>query len=223
MSRKSTYVAALIGLLLAVPGVLAYGASTSVVVRLRPGIGIPKGDFANATIADAGSGLQMGGALEILMRDKVAIGIEGGWMRNKSGSEGKTLDLGGGTSVHQDEDRFTTTHFGASGRYVIPVGASKVHPNVQLGLGAYSMKEKWANTTTAPSGTTTLSGEDKFGSRFGWRLGLGADYDVTSAVGLGVDVDYTSISMDAQGTYGSGKAPFVGVAGVVTYKFSKSH
>ena len=142
-------------------------------------------------------------------------------MRNKHGFEGQTLNVGGGITLRADEDRFTTTYIGASGRYMIPAGSSKVHPNVQLGLGRYTMKEKWMYTLTDSTGTFIDSGEDKFGSRIGWRLGLGADYDVSPAVGIGLDVGYTSISMD-EDTYGSAKAPFISVAGVLSYTISKS-
>ena len=222
MSRRSTIPAMLTGLILLVPCSRASGAGTSIVLRLRPGIGIPSGDFADENLADARNGLQVGGSLEVLLQERVALGVEGRWMRNKQGDEGKTVDLGLGTTVHHDEDRFTTTHIGACARYRISAGPSKVHPNVQLGLGAYRMKEKFVDTTTGPSGASTSSTEDKFGSRIGWRLGLGADYDVSSAVGLGVVADYTSVSMD-EDTYVSSKAPFFSIAGVLSCTFSISH
>lgn len=221
MPLRPAQLAMLIGLILMLPMAQTYAAGTSVVLRLRPGIGIPTGDFADESVADAGNGLQVGGGLEILTQARIALGIEGGWMRNTHGSEGETVNLGGGATLHHDEDRFTTTHFGASAKYMIPSASSKVHPSVQLGLGRYSMKEKWVDTITDLSGTMTQSGEDDFGSRFGWRLGLGADYDVSPAVGIGLDVGYTSISMD-EDTYGSSRAPFISIAGVLSYTFSKS-
>jgi Outer membrane protein beta-barrel domain len=194
----------------------AWAAVGQWTISVGGGAGVPIGSFADANKADAGTGLQLGGAVDYMVTPTVACGIDGSYNRNKHGIEGTTEDLGGGIMYSYDKDRFNTWHVGAHGKYMIPVSGRTMQPFVRLGAGIYNMTEDWEYTYTDPSGSTVDSGKDKFGSRIGGSVGAGANFRATETVSFGVNADYNFLSMN-KGKFGDSSASYLSFHGMVNF------
>ncbi len=223
MRRKSLFLVMALALV-ALP-IASVASAAGWMVSGFGGATVPTGDFADENKADAQTGWQAGGAVDYLFNDMWTFGVDGSWNQNTHGFEGKTetiTDPGSGNTidVHGDEDRFKTWQVGAHAKYMIPMEGSPIHPFALLGLGVYNTKEDWTYTVTpvSPSGTAfTTSGSEKFDSKFGGKLGLGANWMANEMWGIGVEADYNFISEDKDKT-GFDSAQYLGVKGVVSLK-----
>ncbi len=216
LSKRSV---TLVAALLAMAAPAAHGASAKTVMfNVNGGVSLPTGDFGDANLFDAKTGFQVGGSVDYMVTEMIAIGVDGSYNRNKSGREGDVLDLGGGDTGKVDKDKFTTIQFGAHAKWMFPVQGGPIGPYALIGLGAYNGKEEFTETTTTIGGTpTTSSGEFKYDTRFGGKLGLGAVYKATEQVGIGIEGDYNFISEDKAKTGGTSSLQYVGIHGGVTF------
>lgn len=194
MSRKSAFFIAFLALVLMAPA--AHAAAGAWVISGNGGMALPTGDFGDSNKLDASTGYQFGGAIDYMVNDMFAVGIDGSYNKNKHGAEGETIDLGGGVTAVYTSDKFTTWQVGARGKYMIPTGASQVSPYLLAGAGIYNTKEKWEGSYTVGGVTTPDNGEATSDSRFGFKFGAGASYKATEQVGIGVEGDYNFITED---------------------------
>jgi len=212
-NRSLALVAAVMAL--AAPAVQA-AAPKTVVIHVNGGINLPTGDFKNENLLDARTGYQFGGGIDYMLTEKIAIGVDGSFNKNKHGAEGDTLDLGLGDTYRLDKDRFTTLQAGVHAKWMFPMQNRPIGPYALIGLGAYRTKEAWTETYTLSGTATTSSGEYSYGKRIGGKLGLGADYQVTEQVGIGLEGDYNFISQDKART-GSSSLQYLGVHAGVSF------
>jgi len=176
---------------------------------------MPTGDFASEDFADAQTGYQFGGAVDYHMNDMWSFGVDLSWAKNTHGAEGETIDLGGGDRYTLDSDKFSTMQYGVHARATLP-GTGALRYSGLLGVGMYSTKEKWEETTVLGGVTTTDSGESDDQTGFGFRLGAGTLYAMNPSWGIGVDVDYNIVSED-EDEVGFSSLQYFGFKGVVRY------
>jgi len=219
MFRKGSWLVAALALLAVAPVANAAGGWT---ISLNGGLGIPTGDFKDSL--EAKSGPQF--ALDICyhLSDLFAVGVDGGMNQNKHGFEGDVEDLGGGATLTADKDKFIAWHAGVHGKYMIPM-QGKVHPYGVLGVGIYNLKEDYEYTFNDGAGTiVTFTDEadeaagnfEQPGSRLGGRIGLGAMYQATGQVGVGIEADYNMITMDKD-KFDVSSLQYLTVRAVVSY------
>jgi opacity protein-like surface antigen len=202
-------------LALAAPAAQA-AAPKTVVIHVNGGFNVPTGDFKDANLLDARTGYQFGGGIDYMLSERIAIGVDGSFNKNKHGAEGDTLDLGLGDTYRLDKDRFTTLQAGVHAKWMFPMQNSPIGPYALIGLGAYRTKEAWTETYTLSGTATTSSGEYSYGKRFGGKLGLGAVYKLTEQIGLGLEGDYNFISEDKART-GSSSLQYAGIHADVSF------
>lgn len=192
-------------------------------VGLTGGIGVPTGDFKDKDKLDGRTGPQAGMEICYHASETVAVGVDASWNRNKHGAEGEVEDLGGGTTLTANKDRFQTLQFGVHGKYLIPA-SGPIKPYGLLGVGIYSLKEDYEYTYDDGVTQTVFTDEsdetdgsfEQPGSRVGFKIGLGATYMTSPTLGLGIGVDYNSISMDKD-KFEVSTVPYISVRGKVTY------
>lgn len=210
MFRRGSIVCVVLALAVIAPR--AQAAAGSWLIAVHGGAAVPTGDFSAEDQLDARAGAMIGGAVDYLLNEYFALGVDGSWNKNKHGAEGETITEGSVTFT-LDEDRFTTIQFGAHGKYMFPMGASPIHPYGLGGLGVYSTKEKWKGTLSSGG---AISGDETFDSRFGGKVGLGAMYNLNSMWGIGVEGDYNFISEDKD-KVGVSSLQYIGVHGAVAF------
>ena len=203
--------------LLVLPAPAVHAAvAKSVMIHLNGGISLPTGDFGDANLFDAQTGYQIGGGADYMITEKFAVGVDGSFNKNKHGAEGESIDLGGGDTYTLDKDRFTTIQFGAHAKWMFPMQNGPIGPYALVGLGAYNFKEAWTETFTVGGTATTSSGDYKYGTRFGGKLGLGAVYKATETIGIGIEGDYNFVSQD-KADAGTSSLQYAGIHGGVTF------
>ena len=212
MSRKHWVVVGVLAIVLAQP-IVAFAGSWQ--VQGRGGVSIPTGDFGDKDKFDAGVGYLAGGALDYVVNERFAVGVDGSFLGNKHGAEGETVNIGGGATFTTSKDDFTTWQLGARGKLMMP--ANTIAPYLMAGVGVYSTKEKWEGTGTDGSGGTfSASGEDNTDTRIGGKVGAGALFKVNDVVGIGVDADYNFISQDKD-KVGVSSLQYLGVGASVVF------
>jgi opacity protein-like surface antigen len=214
-----------VSLVLAASMAEAGPSAKTFMIYLHGGMGIPTGDFGDQASFDAGSGFQFGGGVDYLITDIIAVGLDGSYNRNKTGSDGTTFDAGGGVTGMWDEDKFTTIQFGAHARFLVPLHESSVSPYAIVGLGMYSTKEKWSISFDDGSPGFNDGGIYKTDMRPGAKIGLGADVKATEQVSVGVGLDYNFIKLDKDKmlvNFGADVSSFqyIGIQGRVTFSIA---
>ena len=220
-NRSLVLVAALI--VVTAPAARAAAAKT-VMIHLNGGISLPTGDFGSTdlrdtdglTVFDARTGFQIGGGVEYMITDAIAVGVDGSFNRNKAGAEGDTLDLGSGDAYERDKDEYTTIQFGVHAKWMFPMEGRPISPYALIGFGAYNTKEELTETYTLIGVTSTSTREYKLGTRFGGKLGVGATYKATEQVGISIEADYNFISQD-EAKAGVSSLTYAGVHAGVTF------
>jgi len=185
----------IMSLALIVPAAYA-AAPGSWVISGNGGMSLPTGDFGDENLLNADTGFQFGGAIDYVLNEMFAVGVDGSWNKNKHGGEGDVIDFGGGITAVYDKDEFTTWQVGAHAKYMIPAGTSPVMPFLLGGVGIYNTKEKWEGTITSGGVSVSDNGEESTDSRFGFKLGAGAGFKANEQVSVGVEGDYNSITED---------------------------
>lgn len=187
------------------------------------GLSMPSGDFEDI---GAESGPHFGVDLHYHLSPAFALGADLSWMRNKHEDEGTTEDLGAGITRTWEKDRFNTIHYGLHGKYFFSTEGS-IDPWLVLGLGFYSVNNDYEYTLddglTAP---TTFTDEDderdgffeQPGTRFGYKIGGGITHMTSPKVGIGIGLEYNSISMDEDEQFGISSAPFLSLQGRITFR-----
>jgi opacity protein-like surface antigen len=219
MLRKSSLLIAVVALVLAAP--VAHAAGWT--IGVNGGLTIPTGDFGSDdpnTGLDAKSGPQAGIEFGYMVTDKIAVGVDGSWIRNKHGAEGSIEDLGGGLTLTANKDRFKVLRFGAHGKFMFPMEGSPVRPYVVLGAGIYNLKEDYEYTLDDGVTQTVFTDEsdnvEQPGSRPGGRIGFGANFKAAENVGIDVQANFNYISIDKD-KFGISSAQFIGVQAGVSF------
>lgn len=208
---------ALVAALLALAAPAAQAAAPkTVVIHVNGGFNVPTGDFKDANLLDARTGYQFGGGIDYMLTERIAIGVDGSFNKNKRGSEGDTATSVSGDLFKSEKDRFTSLQAGVHAKWMFPVQKSPIGPYALIGLGAYRTKNEWTDSVTSGGLRTTTSGEYSYGKRFGGKLGLGAVYKLTEQVGLGLEGDYNFISEDKART-GSSSLQYAGIHADVSF------
>ena len=192
-----------------------HALARTVTINLNGGVSLPTGDFKSTDFLYAKSGFQFGGGVDYMITEKLAVGVDGSFNKNKHGDEGVTI-VSGGDTYTLDKDRFTTIQFGAHAKWMFPMQGGPISPYALLGLGAYNLKEAWTETFTVGGTATTSSGDYKFGTKFGGKLGLGAMFKATEQVGIGLEGEYNFVSQD-KADAGMSSLQFVGVHAGVSF------
>jgi opacity protein-like surface antigen len=216
MFRKHSLLIAAVALVLVVP--VAHAAGWT--IGVNGGMNVPMGDFKDSL--DAKSGPQVGIDISYHVNDKISVGVDGGWSVNKHEGEGDVEDLGGGSTLTANKDKFQSLRFGAHGKYMFPMADSPVHPYLVVGAGMYNLKEDYEYTFYDPSGPTTLVFTDESdnveqpGSRIGGKVGLGASFKATEQVSIDVQANYNFITMD-EAKVGLSNVQYIGVQAGVSF------
>jgi opacity protein-like surface antigen len=190
------------------------------------GLSMPMGDFKDEDKLDGRSGPLFGADFHYHVSPKIAIGVDLSYMTNKHGAEGTVEDVPGGT-LTADKDKFNTIHYGVQGKYFFST-AGKIDPFFTLGLGFWNLKEDYEYTFDDGVTQTVFTDEsdealgdfEQPGSRFGYTVGVGLTYMTSAKMGLGLGLDYNSISMDKD-KFGVSTVPYLGITGRLTFHFAK--
>jgi len=192
-------------------------------IGVNGGWTFPTGDYgsADSTGLEAQSGPQVGLEVSYMVNERVAVGIDGTWIQNTHKAEGDVYDLGGGTTLTANKDKFKIMRFGAHARFMMPMKDSSVHPYGLVGIGVYNMKEDYEYTLAGGGAPTTVFTDesdnvDQPGSRFGGRIGLGAMFKAAEKISIDVRGDFNFISMDENKT-GISSAQFMGLQAGLIY------
>jgi opacity protein-like surface antigen len=219
MFRKSSLLIVAVALVLAAP--VAHGASArTFMINVDGGANLPMGDFKDANLLGAKTGYQFGGGADYMVTDKVAIGVDASYNKNQHRPDDRVFDLGGGYTGKLDKGTFTILQFGAHAKWMFPMHESPISPYALIGVGVYNGKQAITNTITFAGADTKVSSEDKFDTRLGGRIGLGATYKVTDMVGIGVEGDYNYISEDEAKTNGSSSIRYIGIHAGVSFSIA---
>jgi hypothetical protein len=171
--------------LLAAAFVLTFGAavahaSAASEFGLNAGVAMPFGDFGDV----AGTGFFGGATYCYHVSDQYGLGGDFNYQ-----SYGKK-DFGLGSYT------YSLINVGAHAKYFFKLKDSKEMPYAKVGLGIYNLRAK--TTFTYPGlGTVTATGSD---SKFGFSIGLGADWKMGESKSWGAEVLYHNIAADPSAT-----------------------
>src|SRR5262245_52975770 len=200
MLRRGTWMLVVTALLCMAP---AARASGEWMIGLNGGWTFPTGDYGSkdSTGLEANSGPQAGLEVSYLVNNRWAFGASGTWISNTHEAEGDVVDLGGGTTLTANKDKFKILHFGAHAKYLFPVEKPAVRPYAVLGLGMYNLKEDYEYTLAGGGAPTEVftdenDNAEQPGSRFGGSLGVGALFKVAAKVSIDGRANYHWVSMD---------------------------
>src|SRR5439155_23147083 len=104
------------------------------------GLAVPGADFSDPGKFNAEAGFRFGGSFEHMITRSIAVGADGSYNRNNRGTEGAD------PVVATAKDQFTTIQLGVHARVFFPMANSPVSLWALLGVGGYSLKEKWSVT-----------------------------------------------------------------------------
>jgi len=169
--RKFGFVLAALACLsiMAVPAMAAKGDIT---FGVDGGMTIPTGDFGD--LFQSGF---MGGVFgDYQIHEMFAVGLDGAYSQNK------VKDLPAGVDA-----KVTFLQFGGHVKFMPQMKDVKVLPYLQVGAGLYNAKT--SITGTDAKGDTTVN-------KFGFNVGVGADYKVNPQIAVGVFGAYHDV-MDA--------------------------
>jgi opacity protein-like surface antigen len=152
---------------LALPALAAPGEIT---FGLTGGMTVPMGDYGDATKSGATGGV-FG---DYMLSDMFAVGLDAAYSQNK----GKDLPAGVDAKV-------TILQFGAHVKLVPPMKDMPISPYLQVGAGLYNGKTE-VSAGVFSSDTTV--------NKFGFNVGVGADYKVSPMVGVGLFGAYHNVT-----------------------------
>ncbi len=167
--KKSVLLVALFAFLFAVP--LAHAAKGEFTFGLDGGVAIPTGDFGNT----AKQGFLGGVFGDYQVHNMLAVGIDGAYSQNK----GKDLP------AEVTDAKLTIIQYGVHVKVMPEMKEMKVLPYVQVGAGLYNAKSEFTDIEGTSSDTQ---------NKFGFNIGVGADYKVTPMVGVGVFGTYHNVT-----------------------------
>ena len=163
-------------------------------IGLDGGLAVPGGKFADRDRFNAASGYQFGGSLEHMITPKIGLGVDGSYVknpRNKADAD---------PTVASIEDEYTTVQFGVYARLFLFMAGSPHGLWALIGVGGYSLTEKWTVTYDNGAPPSNDEGNDKTGVRPGGKIGLGANFKLSKQMSVGVGADYNLISLNADKT-----------------------
>lgn len=195
--------------------------ATEITGTFYPGVTIPLGDFAADSLGGAQTGFQFGVALDAMFTKSLSAGVEFDWGVNNNILEGEKINQGGGFYTRYETNQYEIRQYGVRGRYFLPTN-SHFHPFGLVGIGAYDINGKYEVAFGGPVPTAEVKqkGKTDFGTRFGWRLGLGFEHEASPQIRLGLSAEYNNVSMD-QAKYSSSSAAFWGIRASIGHNFSK--
>lgn len=202
--RKIVVMAVMLACVLVVPS--AYAAKGDITFGLNGGLTIPTGDFGKTDTTSGQFGFKSGftGGVfgDYMVHEMIAVGIDAGYGQNK----GKDLPSG-------VDAKLTIINVGAHVKYMPPMKDMPISPYLQVGAGLYNAKAKI--TFGSESSDTTVN-------KFGFNVGIGADYKVTPQVGVGIYGTYHSImkvplGVDAEGNDVEKTANYIAAGVRVTF------
>jgi len=181
--------AALLAVLVAMPTVtFAAGWQFGV----QGGASIPTGDFLDSKDAETG---YIFGTFADYQFASWTLGANFSMTGNNHADVGVPQDLGGGTYT-LNEDKYSTTQFGAHAKYMFPIGGN-IRPYGILGAGLTKFKEKVTSTYTAPGVPDDIrSQENERDWEYGGTLGAGAIWWLSEMWGISGEADYTFMLLD---------------------------
>lgn len=161
---------------LAAPGEITFG--------LDGGMGIPMGDFGKAFKA----GFNGGVFADYMVTDMFAIGVDGSYNQFKGKDVPFSIDIPTVGTLNVTDEKFTVLQFGAHVKVAPAMKDMPLAPYLQVGAGIYSGKDE---VTADLDGVDESTSASK--SKFGYNIGIGADYKATPQIGVGVFGTFHSI------------------------------
>lgn len=192
------------------------GSANGVSVTAFGGAIVPTGTFGDETKIGAKVGYQVGGSLDYMVAKQFAIGVGGSFNKDKGQRDGATLDLGGGDTEVFGKAEFTTVQADVHGKYLIPV-QGPLHPYAVLGLGLYRTAYKEEGTDTFSGVATPFSDEIKGGKQLGGKLGVGANWALTSSWAVNAEAAYHVASEDKDKAFQASSFQYVGLTAGLTW------
>jgi hypothetical protein len=177
-------------------------ASGEWMLDVRGGLGLPMGDYGDAFK----SGLLIGVEASKMMSTNLAIGVDGGYLKNDPTDDNQTaLDLtfGSGTEANAKFMRY-----GVHGKYMLGAAGSKTMPYLVAGVGFYNSKFK----ITPPGGP---EGEAS-STDFGLRGGMGLNMMMGPKMGLGFQADFNDVMTE------DSSSQFIGLSAGLHWMFGPS-
>lgn len=185
--RKLGIVVAALLCLYAVPALAA--APGEITFGLNGGVAVPMGDFGDAYKM----GFTGGVFADYAFSPMFALGLDASYNQFKGKDLPVEIRDDTGTLLFAITDaKVTPIQFGAHVKAMPPMANMPFEPYLQLGAGFYNVK---AEVTTASDVLPALAGTtDETKSKFGYNIGIGADYKMTPQVGLGLFGTFHSIT-----------------------------
>lgn len=146
------------------------------------------GDFGDATKTGFGGGV----FFDYWLNSMFSVGADFGFNSIKHHDDGEDAATIYPGTTGTIKDKFTLMNYGAHAKYAFPMGESPLHAYATAGLGMYNIKEKFE--------VTGLPTEEPSDTKFGGRGGLGAEYMMTSQIGIGAEGNFHFISTEGQST-----------------------
>ena len=196
MFHKKSLLVAVVAVLVVVPVAHAAGGWT---IGVNGGVSKPTGDL--------GKDLKVGpvAGIDICMHvnDQIAVGAEGSWTQSSHKDVGVVENIPGGGTYTLNEDKLKNISGGIHGKYMFPVGESKISPYGLLGLGMYNVKEDYKETLVIPGSPDQVNTDESDGvkaeTRFGGKVAGGAVYKATEMVGISLQAEYNIVTVDTAG------------------------
>jgi opacity protein-like surface antigen len=160
-------------------------------IGVMGGLASPTSDFGDAY----DSGYNVGGMLDYKMNALFGVGLDAGY-HSENGSElyeavltfGALLDgMAAGTKI---DDKVNAFQYGLHTTLTPPI-LGPIHPYAQLGVGAYSLKEKAESSD--PNYNGVFVGEISK-TLFGWNAGAGIDFSMVPTTSLGIVALYHDVN-----------------------------
>jgi hypothetical protein len=137
-----------------------------------------------------GSGLLIGVEASKMMSTNLAIGVDGGYVKNDPTDDGQAaFDFlyGPGTDANSKFMRY-----GVHGKYMLGQSGSKTMPYFVAGAGMYNAKIE----ITPPGGPS----DDVSETDFGIRGGMGLNMMLSPKMGIGLQADFNDIFTEGSST-----------------------
>ena len=145
---------------------------------LNAGLALPMGDFADA----AGPGFFGGASYTYHVEDMFGLG--GDINYDRFGKKSATV---GAVSASNE---FSAVQYGVHGKYFFKLKSNET-PYLKVGLGMYALSDKASSTGGATNYSATTSD-----TKFGYSLGLGADWKMSEKSSWGIEALYHNIQTD---------------------------
>ena len=214
MLRRKSLLFVVLASMILVPQVWA--AKGDWKLSIAGGISAPVGDFGKK-IAENGMGAKLGigigPAVDYMLSENLAVGVDGSFTRNNLNTEERDLIR---TSIPDPsfELKFTQIGGGVHLKYWFPMTDSPISVYAVGGVGAMNFKAE--ATSTDPQ----FAGEDSK-TQLTAHGGLGAGYKASEQVTVGLEGDFNYVKLD-ENTFVFSSATGFGVRAALTFAMPRS-